>query len=319
MRINYTTYDVRRAQDTINPNTDRRDIMLLSPQKLAGSDSCHQYQYTRVLGIYHANVIYMIQNRYHSRRMEFLLVRYFEVIEDVPVQRGWSVARLDKLKFHPMGLDGAFGFVDPDQVIRGCHLIPRFCNGKLQPVSMNREKARPLSAFARDHEDWKVYYVNRSTRSYQSSLKMHSDCRFRSRFVDRDMIMRYHWGLGVGHLYAHRDGHDNGMTVQQSGNGSDSDSDAFSDADGGEVALANDSSVHQNANVNLNAEMERPTLNDGDDELDDEPEVDWNREDYSSESSDGGSDLDSDSDSDSWVNYDDILEDTLDIDVTSYD
>jgi hypothetical protein len=253
--------------------------------------------------------------------MEFLLVRHFEVIEDVPVQRGWSVARLDKLKFHPMGLDGAFGFVDPDQVIRGCHLIPRFCNGKLQPVSMNREKARPLSAFARDHEDWKVYYVNRSTRSYQSSLKMHSDCRFRSRFVDRDMIMRYHWGLGVGHLYAHRDGHDNGMTVQQSGNGSDSDSDAFSDADGGEVtvALANDSSVHQNANVNLNAEMERPTLNDGDDELDDEPEVDWNREDYSSESSDGGSDLDSDSDSDSWVDYDDILEDTLDIDVTSYD
>lgn len=24
-----------------------------------------------------------------------------------------------------------------------------------------------------------------------------------SRFVDRDMIMRYHWGLGVGHVYAH--------------------------------------------------------------------------------------------------------------------
>jgi hypothetical protein len=23
------------------------------------------------------------------------------------------------------------------------------------------------------------------------------------RFVDRDMLMRYHWGLGVGHLYAH--------------------------------------------------------------------------------------------------------------------
>ena len=24
-----------------------------------------------------------------------------------------------------------------------------------------------------------------------------------SRFVDRDMVMRYHWGLGVGHVYAH--------------------------------------------------------------------------------------------------------------------
>jgi len=23
------------------------------------------------------------------------------------------------------------------------------------------------------------------------------------RFVDRDMLMRYHWGLGVGHIYSH--------------------------------------------------------------------------------------------------------------------
>jgi hypothetical protein len=22
-------------------------------------------------------------------------------------------------------------------------------------------------------------------------------------FVDRDMVMRYHWGLGVGHTYSH--------------------------------------------------------------------------------------------------------------------
>ena len=24
-----------------------------------------------------------------------------------------------------------------------------------------------------------------------------------SRFVDRDMLMRYHWGLGIGHSYSH--------------------------------------------------------------------------------------------------------------------
>lgn len=23
------------------------------------------------------------------------------------------------------------------------------------------------------------------------------------RFLDRDMVMRYHWGLGVGHVYSH--------------------------------------------------------------------------------------------------------------------
>ena len=49
MRVNYTTYDVRRAQDTINPNTDHHDIITHSFQdpSLAG----HQYLYARVLGI----------------------------------------------------------------------------------------------------------------------------------------------------------------------------------------------------------------------------------------------------------------------------
>ena len=28
---------------------------------------------------------------------------------------------------------------------------------------------------------------------------------FWCRFADRDMLMHYHWGLGVGHLYSHQD------------------------------------------------------------------------------------------------------------------
>ena len=30
-----------------------------------------------------------------------------------------------------------------------------------------------------------------------------TDLNVVSRFADRDMLMRYHWGLGVGHVYAH--------------------------------------------------------------------------------------------------------------------
>ena len=46
MTINYMMYDVRRSQDTINPNTDRQDIMLLSPRKVADpASSGHKYQY----------------------------------------------------------------------------------------------------------------------------------------------------------------------------------------------------------------------------------------------------------------------------------
>ncbi|KAF8833706.1 hypothetical protein BDN67DRAFT_875659, partial [Paxillus ammoniavirescens] len=52
--INYTTYDVRRAQDSVNPLTNHHNIVLLSPEP-----SIHPFCYARVLGIYHANVIYI--------------------------------------------------------------------------------------------------------------------------------------------------------------------------------------------------------------------------------------------------------------------
>ena len=100
MTINYMTYDVRQSQDTINSNTDHRDIMLLSPQKVADpASSGHKYQYAQVLGIYHVHVICAIRNCYHLRHMELLWVQYFEIIDDVSVQNAWSTAQLDKIKF----------------------------------------------------------------------------------------------------------------------------------------------------------------------------------------------------------------------------
>ena len=38
---------------------------------------------------------------------------------------------------------------------------------------------------------------------YISYLFSAQEVRFSLRFVDRDMVMRYHWGLGIGHVYAH--------------------------------------------------------------------------------------------------------------------
>jgi hypothetical protein len=58
LRINYTTYDVRRDQDVINPRTSRCDIMLLANNDNADSDTGHPFWYARVLGIYHVNVVY---------------------------------------------------------------------------------------------------------------------------------------------------------------------------------------------------------------------------------------------------------------------
>ena len=49
----------------------------------------------------------------------------------------------------------AFGFVDPADVLRCCHIIPTFTDGKVRPDRVS------LSRNARDGNDWKRYYVNR--------------------------------------------------------------------------------------------------------------------------------------------------------------
>ena len=148
-RVNYTTYDVLRAQDNINPRTDHRDIMMLAPL-----ESAHPFLYARILGIFHANIIYTGPGfkDYIARGLEFLWVRWFET-RDVPA--GWEHMTLDSLKFIPMTQDDAYGFIDPTNVLRGCHLILAFASGRKHADGVS------VSRNARDGADWKHYYVNR--------------------------------------------------------------------------------------------------------------------------------------------------------------
>ena len=125
--VNYTTYDVCRAQDTINLHTDHRDIMLLLPL-----ESTHPFLYAHVLGIFHANIIYTGQGvkDYLPRRMEFLWVCWFDLVN---VLAGWEHTTLDHLRFVLITQDDAYRFVDPTNVIRGCHLIPAFSSARIHP------------------------------------------------------------------------------------------------------------------------------------------------------------------------------------------
>ena len=52
LSINYTTYNICRNRDTINPNTNPY-VMLRSPEDGAG---VHPYWYAQVLKVYHTNV-----------------------------------------------------------------------------------------------------------------------------------------------------------------------------------------------------------------------------------------------------------------------
>jgi hypothetical protein len=187
-RFNYTTYDVRRSQDVINPGTSHCDIMLLADNAGSDTDSVHPFLYARVLGIYHVNVIYtgMGSLDYIARRVEFLWVRWFEYDADRSVK--WEDLKLDPIRFPPMSEKGAFGFVDPKDVLRGCHIVPSFAKWedlkldriRFPPTAdkgafgskgvprgghITRDKARVdgigLSRLAHDAQDWSRYRVNR--------------------------------------------------------------------------------------------------------------------------------------------------------------
>jgi hypothetical protein len=156
MRLNYTTYDVRRYQDMVNAFTPHHNVMVLAdPSDDPDSSSPHPFRYARVLGVYHANIIYVGPGmlNYQPHRLEFLWVRWYKAMETT--RTGWDAQKLDRIQFFPVADKGAFGFINPSDVLRGCHLVPAFASGKRHP------DGKGLSSCAQDASDWVAYYVNR--------------------------------------------------------------------------------------------------------------------------------------------------------------
>ena len=166
LRINYTTYDVRRSQDLINPGTSRRDIMLLADNDHENGADGNPFLYARVLGIYHVNVIYtgseMID--YRPRRVDFLWIRWFRQDQAQNIRNTWERKKLDSVFFPPMASDDAFGFLDPRDVLRAAHIAPRCAVGRVHSDLVS------MSQSACDSHDWKLYYVNRCVNCLLKSL-----------------------------------------------------------------------------------------------------------------------------------------------------
>ena len=156
IRINYTTYDVRREGDVINPKT-YPDIMVKSPET---GRQAQPYWYARVIGIFHGLVSSShpgVKER-SLRRMDFLWVRWFGM-EPGNYHYGFRHARLPKIGFVESTDDYAFTFLDPSQVIRGAHMIPAFKEGRTSALlPALKSVARVLSP--EDNDDWVNFYVN---------------------------------------------------------------------------------------------------------------------------------------------------------------
>ncbi|KAK0207344.1 hypothetical protein IW262DRAFT_1469585 [Armillaria fumosa] len=156
LRINYTTYDAHWNQDSINPHT-HSDIMTLSPSTEADLDSDNDvrpYLYARVIGIFHATV------------------QWYAFDSSIP--SGFRAKHLPCIGFLAGDDPQAFGFVDPNNVLRASHVMPAYIYGQtsdILPPSICRR-------YDENDMDWAHYYVDI--------------------FVDRDMFMQY-CGNGVGH------------------------------------------------------------------------------------------------------------------------
>jgi hypothetical protein len=150
LRINYTTYNVRRAQDSLNPRT-HSDIMVLSRD-----DNDHPYWYARIIGIFHAIVMHTgpKSKSPEPKKMEFLFVRWFGLDTMDSERGGWKTRKLHQIGF--LDGDAGFGFVDPSDVIRAVHLIPRFSQGRTKDL-LGHSSAR--SVLEKD-EDWVRFYIN---------------------------------------------------------------------------------------------------------------------------------------------------------------
>ncbi|KAF5323658.1 hypothetical protein D9758_017135 [Tetrapyrgos nigripes] len=213
IRINYTTYDCRRDQDSVNPR-QHADVMMLSDNTEVDD---HPYIYARVIGIFH------VQVKYHGPsctttdcssnwlRMDLLFVRWFQ--RDMKYKCGWKAKRLPRLQFLPSCNPDAFGFVDPKLVIRGCYLMPGFAHGQTTgyleyPGSAGRVPRLEQGQEIGDKEDWKYYYC--CGQGYTSHLEQEALSTNRPP------------GGGKGKEKAHNDSGDvNMMDINNEGSGGD--------------------------------------------------------------------------------------------------
>jgi hypothetical protein len=116
----------------------------------------HPYWYGRIIGIFHVQVRHIgpYSKSTEIQRVDFLWVRWFG--RDVDYRAGWKRRRLHRLGFLGGDDEGAFGFLDPNEIIRGAHLIPAFAWGRTSMI-LGPSIARQDSE---NNEDWYHYYVN---------------------------------------------------------------------------------------------------------------------------------------------------------------
>ncbi|KAG7087202.1 hypothetical protein E1B28_013183 [Marasmius oreades] len=170
-RLHYNTYDIRRKAHTISTRL-HPDVMVLADDTTAREQE-HPYCYARVVGVFHANVVYWRQDMAYEDSAA-ALYRF-------PL--GSVAKRFPQIHFLPSSEYNTFAFIDPSTVLQGAYIQPSFTEGLtsdlLAPTSTARVYEGVVNGkYELETKDWCKYQVNQ--------------------FPDCDIFMRYHRG-SVGH------------------------------------------------------------------------------------------------------------------------
>ena len=159
MRVNYTTYDVRRGQDSLS-SRKRSNIMMLARETDGDGPGpetpLHPFEYAQIIGIFHVDVVHRAPGEYMptTTSIELLWVRRYRF--DTTYSAGFQKKLLYRLEFLPSSDYDAFGFVHPDEVIRGAHLIPAFDHAGTDQFLKGTSLARNEDEL----DDYRYFYVN---------------------------------------------------------------------------------------------------------------------------------------------------------------
>ncbi len=151
-----TMYNLRHAQDMLNPRT-HADFMMLSHEDKEEPKNKFPYWFGRIVGIFHAAVIYTGPGSHSVKpqHMVFLFVRWFGC--NLGYQGGWNTKQPHQVGFIDRDDKAAFGFLDLQEVIQGVHLIPAFHYGRTHDLLPPSHFACPRQD---NDKDWEFFYVN---------------------------------------------------------------------------------------------------------------------------------------------------------------
>lgn len=162
-RINYTTYNLRRTYDTLNVGAADVMVLLDEGEDVRDEDK-NPYAYAHLLAVGHMMVRYngpgreqaglFADGQYHM--MHILRVRWYE--QDENYQSGWAARRLPRLSLAPSCDRHAYGFLDPLDVIRGCHIMPAFRYDSEDMPKVSRDGGSREGTSAEDDTENHAFY-----------------------------------------------------------------------------------------------------------------------------------------------------------------